>query len=122
VVKCAATRGLAALPSLREALVTLLENALLHGAGTVTVETVASRRRFIIKVSDEGPGLPSQDLASIGRPFMRIRKHGREGFRREGLGMGLSLLVRMVEREGWGLAFASEPGHGLQVTLEILSA
>jgi two-component system sensor histidine kinase QseC len=122
VVACAELSGKAALPSLRAALVTLVENALFHGCGTVTLETVSLRRRFIIKVSDEGPGLPPVDLASIGRPFMRIREQGREGFRKEGLGLGLSLLTRMAEREGWGLTFASEPGYGLCATLEIQNA
>jgi len=122
VLVCAEQNGKAALPSLRSALFTLVENALFHGSGAVTLETMCTRKRFLIKVCDEGPGLSTVDLKSIGRPFMRIREVGREGFRKEGLGLGLSLLSKMVEREGWGLTFASEPGHGLCATVEIQNA
>jgi signal transduction histidine kinase len=114
VVACTEVNGKAALPSLRAALFTLVENALFHGSGAVTL--------LLIKVSDEGPGLSTLDLESIGRPFMRIREQGREGFGKEGLGLGLSLLRKTAEREGWGLTFASEPGIGLCATLEIQTA
>jgi len=119
VLTCSDQAGRAALPSLRAALFTLVENALYHGAGTVTVETSRVRKRFLIKVSDQGPGLDSMDMRTLGRPFMRIREKGKEGFRKEGQGLGLSLLIKVVEREGWGLTFASEPGRGLCATLEI---
>ena len=122
VLACAEHSGIAALPSLRAALFTLVENALAHGAGTVTLETFRARKRFLIKVSDEGPGLDSLDMKALGRPFMRIREQGKEGFRKDGHGLGLSLLTKMVEREGWGLTFASEPGKGLCATLEIQTA
>jgi signal transduction histidine kinase len=120
VLVCAEASGKAALPSLQAALFTLVENALYHGMGTVTVETGRKNQRFIIKVSDQGPGLDSMDLRTLGRPFMRIRDKGKEGFRKEGQGLGLSLLIKVVEREGWGLSFASEADHGLCATLEIL--
>ncbi|BDU72649.1 sensor histidine kinase [Mesoterricola silvestris] len=122
VLKCTDQAGKAALPSLRAALFTLVENALFHGAGTVTVETSRVRKRFLIKVSDQGPGLDAMDMRTLGRPFMRIRERGKEGFRKEGQGLGLSLLIKVVEREGWGLTFASEPGRGLCATLEIQTA
>jgi signal transduction histidine kinase len=119
---CAVQNGKAALPSLKAALLTLVENALFHGSGVVTLETVCTRKRFLIKVSDEGQSLSAQDLEALGRPFMRIRELGQEGFRKEGLGLGLSLLCNMARREGWGLTFASEPGSGLCATLEIQNA
>jgi signal transduction histidine kinase len=112
-------KGKASLPSLRAALFTLVENALYHGEGTVILETIRSRKRLFIKVSDEGKGLGALELKALGRPFMRIRNTGKEGFQHEGQGLGLSLLVKVAEREGWGLAFASEGGNGLCVTLEI---
>ena len=114
--------GLAALPSLRAALFTLVENALFHGTGTVTLESLRVRKRLLLRVSDQGSELGALDLKALGRPFMRIREGGQEGFRKEGQGLGLSLLLKMVEQEGWGLVFASEPGQGLCATLEIPGA
>jgi signal transduction histidine kinase len=121
-LRLAEESGRANLPGLRAALFTLLENALFHGRGAVTLETLRTRKRFVIKVSDEGPGLGPVELRELGQPFLRLRQEGREGFAREGRGLGLSLLCKVVEREGWGLSFASEPGRGLSATLEIGNA
>lgn len=118
-LRLAPDSGKASLTSLRSALQTLIENALFHGKGTVSVESWRSRRRFLIRVSDEGDGLNLAQLEALGKPFMRIRSVGGEGFKREGQGLGLSLLFQVAEREGWGLAFASSPGRGLSATLEI---
>jgi signal transduction histidine kinase len=121
VLACCPRRGLAPLPALREALSTLVENALHHGQGTVTLESRPTRRGLRIQVSDQGPGLESHELLALGRPFMRIREKGREGFRMDGRGLGLSLLAVAAEQEGWGLAFASSPGKGMSATLDILA-
>ncbi len=111
--------GRAALSSLRSALFTLLENALFHGDGTVALETWRVRRKLLIRVSDEGQPLEPAQLASLGRPYMRFRIKGREGFKREGQGLGVSLLCQVADREGWGLVFSTGGGKGLIATLEI---
>ena len=113
------TKGRAPLPSLRSALFTLLENALYHGKGTVLLESLPLRNRLQLRVSDEGEGLESHQLRAIGKPFLRLRQQGKEGFQREGQGLGLSLLCQVAEKEGWGLSFASAPGLGFHATLEI---
>ena len=112
-------KGRAPLPSLRSALFTLLENALFHGKGTVVLESIPLRNRLQLRVSDEGEGLESHQLRAIGKPFLRLRQQGKEGFQREGQGLGLSLLCQVAEKEGWGLSFASAPGLGFHATLEI---
>lgn len=114
--------GQAALSSLRSALFTLLENALFHGEGKVTLESSRNRRRFVIRVSDEGHPLDGSQLEALGRPFMRFRQKGMEGFKREGQGLGVSLMCQVADREGWGLAFSSGNGKGLIATLEIPNA
>ncbi len=111
--------GDANLPTLRSALATLLENALAHGAGKVTLETKRLRSTLAITVRDQGPGLTDLELEALGKPFQRFRTSEHEGFHREGLGLGLSLLIQMAEREGWGLAFDSQPGQGLTAELRI---
>ncbi len=111
--------GHAPLTSLRAAILTLLENALAHGRGAVTLETRKVRRRLSLQVRDEGDGVTPLQLKALGRPFQRIREQGKEGFLREGQGLGLSLLAQVAEQEGWGLAFASAPGQGFTATLVI---
>lgn len=115
-------QGKAVTSSLRAAILTLVENALLHGAGKVTVETAAQGRRMAIRVLDEGAGLDAAELGVLGKPYQRLRQEGREGFLHEGQGLGLSLLVQVAEREGWGLQFESAPGEGFAAQLDIQRA
>lgn len=118
----AAEAGHAPLPSLRAAILTLVENALGHGRGRVTLETWRNRRRFCIQVRDEGDGLAPHQLKVLGKPFQRMREQGKEGFQREGQGLGLSLLIQVAQQEGWGLTFSSSPGEGFTALLEVPSA
>lgn len=115
-------QGKAAPASLRSALLTLVENALLHGSGKVTVETAAHGRHMSIRVLDEGEGLDANELGVLGKPYQRIREGGKEGFLHEGQGLGLSLLFQVAEREGWGLNFESAPGEGFAAQLDIQRA
>ena len=111
--------GWAHLPSLQSALQTLLENAYYHGLGRVTLAARVERDRLRIEVSDEGPGLDKTSLDALGKPFQRIREAGEEGFRHEGQGLGLSLLVQAARQEGWGLELWSEPGKGFSARIEV---
>ena len=119
VLSLGETKGRAPLPSLRSALFTLLENALFHGKGTVVLTSTPFKNRLQLAISDEGEGLEPHQLQAIGKPFLRLRQQGKEGFQREGQGLGLSLLCQVAEKEGWGLSFASAPGEGFHATLEI---
>lgn len=98
------------LSSLRSALLTLLENALNHGAGGVSLVTKIQGHHLLIQVADNGQGLDSATLRRLGRPFQRIRKPHQEGFEREGTGLGLHLLIQSAQEEGWGLEMMSGPG------------
>lgn len=65
---------------------TLLDNALVHGEGTVTIRTSQTPRSVVIEVRDEGKGVPS-DLAP------RIFDRSVSGAGGTGLGLGLARSV-----------------------------
>jgi len=77
---------------LAQVLATLLDNALMHGGGTVTIQTSQSARSVVIEVRDEGKGIPA-DLAS------RIFERSVSG-RPEGTGLGLALARTMAAADG----------------------
>jgi signal transduction histidine kinase len=80
----------AAPAAVRQALWVLLDNAVQHGAGTVTVTVRDAGGALAVDVSDEGPG-PRQDRLAPGRAA------GRDG---GGQGIGLALARSLAEAEG----------------------
>ena len=104
---------------LRQVLANLLENAVRHGGGTVTIEARAEDDRprpdslhtgvegvssVAVAVSDQGPGIPEDQL---NRVFTRFWRGGRRG----GTGLGLSIVKGLVEAHG-GLVSAGNGAEG----------
>jgi signal transduction histidine kinase len=77
---------------LSQVIATLLDNALVHGAGSVVIRTSLTPRSVVIEVRDEGKGVPP-DLAP--RIFER-NVSSRPG----GTGLGLALARSIAEDEG----------------------
>jgi signal transduction histidine kinase len=78
--------------SLSQVIATLLDNALVHGAGTVTIRTSQTARSVVVEVRDEGKGVPA-DLAP--RIFERSVS-GQPG----GTGLGLALARSILAADG----------------------
>jgi signal transduction histidine kinase len=106
---------------LRQVLANLLENAVRHGGGTVTIEARAEDDRprpdslhtefltesvssVAVAVSDQGPGIPEDQL---NRVFTRFWRGGRRG----GTGLGLSIVKGLVEAHG-GVVSAGNGADG----------
>jgi signal transduction histidine kinase len=75
-----------------QVIATLLDNALVHGAGTVTIRTSRTRRSVVVEVRDEGGGVPS-DLAP------RIFERSVSGSP-TGTGLGLALARTIAAADG----------------------
>jgi signal transduction histidine kinase len=89
---------LASVAAVRQVLRVLLDNAALHGAGTVTVVVRESTDAVAIDVSDNGPGIPMPE------PELFARRTGRA----TGHGIGLALARRLAEAEG-GRLYLTRP-------------
>jgi signal transduction histidine kinase len=77
---------------LAQVLATLLDNALMHGGGTVTLQTSQNVRSVVIEVRDEGNGIPPELVP-------RIFERSVSG-RPEGTGLGLALARTMAAADG----------------------
>lgn len=98
--------------SLRTAIGTLLENALLHGSGSTTYQVRAEGRVARVRVRNEGTQGHAVPLERLGEPFLKAPE-GR------GQGLGLSLLLRSAEQEGWGLEFVQDPTGAFEAVFEL---
>ncbi|MFF0448643.1 ATP-binding protein [Streptomyces sp. NPDC004609] len=90
----------------------LLENAVRHGEGTVTIEVAPvsakdDEKGTAVTVSDEGPGIPEE---SMGRVFTRFWR----GSKRGGTGLGLYIVKGIVEAHGGTITVGRGPGGGAE--------
>jgi len=88
----------------------LVENAVRHSPKGGTVAVTASRRadRVSIEVSDDGPGIPDDEVARVFERFYRVdksrdRAHG-------GAGIGLSIVQQLIEAAGGRVGAESSDG------------
>ncbi|WEH13067.1 HAMP domain-containing sensor histidine kinase [Streptomyces sp. VNUA24] len=100
---------------LRSLLANLLGNVRMHtGTGTacrVEVRTVGDRA--LLRVEDEGPGIPEDAVAHVFDRFYRADK-GRS--RADGgSGLGLSIVAAVTELHGGRVRLDSTPGQGTRV-------
>jgi signal transduction histidine kinase len=96
-----------------------LLNSLLANAGEASAAgssvqlraATLGRKRVLIEVQDEGPGLTPADAEQAFTPFVTTK--------RSGLGLGLPIARETLERHGGRLHFTSRPGFGTTVGLEL---
>jgi len=91
---------------LERAFANLFANGVRHGDGRpVLVRSREVGGRLVVRVVDQGAGIPEQERERIFEPFYR-----REGS--QGSGLGLSIARGFVEANGGELAVESVPGQG----------
>ncbi|RZS56823.1 sensor histidine kinase [Sphaerotilus mobilis] len=92
---------------LRSLLSNALEACVNGGRIRVQAELDAGGRRITVTISDNGPGMTAAELRCAGQPFFTTKPRG--------LGVGLALARRVVERLDGTLEIDSAPGHGTSV-------
>jgi two-component system, NtrC family, sensor histidine kinase HydH len=100
---------------LRQVLNGLLANAVeaMPQGGGITVSTGLRRggRALEVLVADSGPGIPDHVLSRVFRPWYTTK--------RTGLGLGLALARRIVERHGGSISLSSRAGSGTNVHIRL---
>lgn len=102
--------------SLRRAVSNLIENAL-HYGGCACVSLEQEGEEIVIRVEDEGSGIPPDQLTEVLRPFARLDDARQRNT--GGLGLGLAIVVKTVEREGGVLTLANRAEGGLCAAIRL---
>ncbi|WP_156116616.1 PAS domain S-box protein [Massilia sp. 9096] len=98
----------------------LLNNAAKYTprGGRITVSSWREDGHAVISVADNGIGIPQDAIGSVFEMFTQVR--GSLDRAQGGLGIGLSLVRRLVELHGGRVsAFSGGPGHGSTFTLRL---
>ncbi len=100
---------------LEQVVVNLVNNALqaIEGAGTIVVSARREGGEVVLAVTDDGPGIPPENLERVFQPFFTTKAPGK------GTGLGLSVCYGIVT--GWGgrIEADSHPGKGTEFTIRV---
>jgi len=107
---------------LHDALRNLVANAITYSPeqSTIRVEAVPVDGRMTMSVSDEGPGIPEEDLSRVFERFYRVDKsRARDP---GGTGLGLAIVKHLVELHGGAVRVENREGGGAKFTIALLLA
>ncbi len=102
---------------LQRALANLLDNAIkfTQQKGQVEVSAMIEKQNLFVTVTDNGPGIPEDDLPRICDRFFR----GDQSRSTPGSGLGLSLVQSIISAHGGELSVHSLDNQGTQARLSI---
>lgn len=90
----------------------LIRNGLQHAEGASYVRVSAGADW--VAVDDDGQGIPADQQAALFAPF--VRGHGGGS---DNLGLGLSLVQRICQHQGWQVELESAPGQGCRFRVNL---
>jgi two-component system OmpR family sensor kinase len=98
---------------LEQALGNLVDNALRHGEGTITITAAANDSTAELHVLDEGAGFPDGFGDKAFEPFSRAAPSG------DGSGLGLAIVATIVRAHDGQVAAAARPCGGADVWIRL---
>ena len=104
---------------LHDALRNLVANAVTYAPEQTTISVDARRvdHRVEISVSDQGPGIPDEDLSRVFERFYRVDKsRARDP---GGTGLGLAIVKHLVELHGGNVRAENRPEGGAKFTIAL---
>jgi signal transduction histidine kinase len=78
----------------------------MEGRGTLIIRSRRTRGEVEIELEDDGPGIPSENLARIFDPFFTTKPPG------QGTGLGLAIAQGIVNDHGGRIEVSSVVGKG----------
>jgi signal transduction histidine kinase len=96
--------------TLKRAFSNLIDNAVKYGGGA-RVSLDDQGRELLVRIEDDGPGIPEADMQMVFEPFRRLETSRNRGT--GGSGLGLTIARRAIEQHDGRLQLSNRPGSGL---------
>ncbi len=115
-------KGVIALPyvgrplALRRCLTNLVQNAIRYG-GRAMIEIEDRAEQVVVRIVDDGPGMPDEELERAFEPF--YRGEGSRSRETGGTGLGLGIARNVARAHGGELVLKNRPGRGLEAILTL---
>lgn len=104
---------------LKSLILNLMDNALksMDEGGILSIENKVSEEGTKIYISDNGCGMPKEEISKITEAFYRVDKS--RSRKQGGVGLGLALCKEIVRIHHGDMEFISQPGKGTTVMITI---
>lgn len=100
----------------KRALINLIRNAANHGAPPIRITMSVSKSIVDIAISDNGPGVPNDDLTRLTQPFVRLNTaRPSDG----GTGLGLAITKRVIADHDGVLILRNRAGGGFEAIVQL---
>jgi signal transduction histidine kinase len=102
-----------------QVMMNLLDNALKYSdqGSTVSIDARAEKKKIMIIVSDQGRGIPEEDLPHIFERFYRVDKSRSRAS--GGTGLGLAIVKEIIEAHGGSIYADSIYGKGTKMIITL---
>jgi len=101
---------------MQQVLSNLINNALYameNTGGTITLSSHMAHGRIMVKIEDDGPGIPAADQSRIFDPFFTTKPVGK------GSGLGLFICYSIIKSMGGTIDVQSELGNGTNFNISL---
>ncbi len=102
--------------ALERCLSNIIHNGLIYGE-KVKVTIQKSSNRAVIKIEDNGPGIPPEHYRNVFKPFFRLDRS--RSLNKSGVGLGLAIVEDIVNSHGGNIQLSKSSLNGLQVKISL---
>ena len=92
----------------------LIENSIKYG-NKLNIELSKKKTSLIIKVEDDGPGIPENEYENVFKPFYKIDKGRADS--KSSVGLGLSIASDIIRSHGGNIKLDKSSLNGLEVKI-----
>ena len=85
----------------------------IEGQGKIWIKTYKENGTAVIKIRDNGKGIPQENLKKIFEPFFTTKDVG------QGTGLGLYIVYKIIEQHKGTITVQSEVGKGTEFTIKL---